>query len=341
MPSSTFSGEFQGDAILRTHSGEVVVERAEREASAPLAARLTLTEERLRACESLCRRLRGDGERRGLATVRGDGVVGDPGRRALNGSSGQSTPSPHDLAAELRHLAESLEREARALVDPERGYDHSDASDAPDRLQLRAIEAERARLARELHDGPAQYFANAVFQTEYLERLLAHDPTAVASGLTLLREGLRHGVAEIRRCIFDLRLPAIDELGLVAWMTGYLADYERQFAVTVEASLPGEEPRLNGDQTVTVFRVLQEALTNAVQHGQPTHVGVDLEYCGNAVRVRVRDDGCGFDPGALDAAAGHYGVISMKERAAQVRGSVTIASTPGEGTQVEAVVPSV
>jgi len=308
------------------------VERTERETSAPLAARLTVTEERLRACESLCRKLRADSERWALAAARGDAAAGDSGQRAPNGRSGQSTPTPHDLARELRQLAEALEREARALVDADRSYDRSSGSDAPDRLQLRAIEAERARLARELHDGPAQYFANAVFQTEYLERLLAHDPTAVASGLTLLREGLRHGVAEIRRCIFDLRLPAIDELGLVAWMTGYLADYERQFAVTVEASLPSEEPRLNSDQTVTVFRVLQEALTNARKHAGARRIRVVLRCRRQELILLVEDDGRGFDP--VEPRPGQYGLLGMRERAQLVGGRLEIAGRPGQGARI-------
>jgi signal transduction histidine kinase len=84
--------------------------------------------------------------------------------------------------------------------------------------------------------------------------------------------------------------------------------------------------------------ICQEALTNAVRHGSPNRVDVELEYREDQVRVRVSDDGRGFDPGVVET-VGHYGVVSMRERAAQVRGRFTIASQPGKGTLVETVVP--
>ena len=85
--------------------------------------------------------------------------------------------------------------------------------------------------------------------------------------------------------------------------------------------------------------ICQEALTNAVRHASPQRIEVELEYGEKQVSVRVCDDGRGFDPARTEHATGHYGVLSMRERAAQVRGQLTIASTPGNGTQVEAVVP--
>ncbi len=308
------------------------MERAESEPSAPLIAQLAATEDQLRTCEWLCQQLREESERRAPTAVRADGTAADPGRRAPAVGPSPAAADVHELVAQLHRLADCLEREAGRLTDPTGQCAGSDGTAVSDRLQLRAIEAERARLARELHDGPAQYFANAVFQTEYLERLLVHDPAAVASGLALLRDGLRHGVAEIRRCIFDLRLPAIDELGLVAWMTGYLADYERQFGVIVEASLPSEEPRLNGDQTVTVFRVLQEALTNARKHAAARHIRVVLRCRRQELLLLVEDDGRGFDPDVPQP--GQYGLLGMRERAQLVGGRLEVAGRPGQGARI-------
>jgi signal transduction histidine kinase len=85
--------------------------------------------------------------------------------------------------------------------------------------------------------------------------------------------------------------------------------------------------------------ICQEALTNAVRHGAPRRIEVELEYGREQVSVRVSDDGRGFDPARVEQVTGHYGVLSMRERAAQVRGRLTIASEPGSGTRVEAVVP--
>jgi signal transduction histidine kinase len=307
------------------------MERAASDPAASLSARLAATEEQLRACQWLCQRLREESEEPALASARVETAKADPGSAMAATALGGSALSAGELAARLRRLAAGLEREAQALQGADRQVAAADG-DTEEHLQLHAIEAERARLARELHDGPAQYFANAVFQTEYLERLLAHDPPAVASGLALLRDGLRHGVAEIRRCIFDLRLPAIDELGLIAWMTGYLADYERQFGVVVEASLPSEDPRLTSEQTVTVFRVLQEALTNARKHAQARHIRVVLRCRRQELILLVEDDGQGFDPSVHRP--GQYGLLGMRERAQLVGGRLEIAGRPGQGARI-------
>ena len=85
--------------------------------------------------------------------------------------------------------------------------------------------------------------------------------------------------------------------------------------------------------------ICQEALTNAVRHGAPQRVDVELEYGKSQVSVSVSDDGRGFDPRTIEKVIGHYGVINMRERAAQVRGKLTIASQPGKGTRVETIVP--
>ena len=90
-----------------------------------------------------------------------------------------------------------------------------------------------------------------------------------------------------------------------------------------------------------LLHIGQEAVNNAVQHGRATRVGMEIAYDEGHTRLRVSDDGCGFDPGRLNGANGHYGLISMRERAEQVKGRVRIDSAPGRGTLVEAVVPTV
>ena len=83
----------------------------------------------------------------------------------------------------------------------------------------------------------------------------------------------------------------------------------------------------------------QEAVSNAILHGQARRVAVELDYGDDRMALRVADDGCGFDPESALKAPGHYGLVSMRERAEQVRGRITIASTPGSGTEIETVVP--
>ncbi|HEX5108761.1 MAG TPA: two-component regulator propeller domain-containing protein [Vicinamibacterales bacterium] len=207
------------------------------------------------------------------------------------------------------------------------------------RRQFALVLAERIRMSRAIHDTLLQGLAGLALQLDDLSHGLVSAPPTLRERVLHMRRRVEDAIRDARQSIWDLRSPESRPLPEALRDVGQRVIDGRPIAL--DMLVTGTPQRCSSRAQEQLLLICQEALTNAVQHGQPTHVGVDLEYCGNAVRVRVRDDGCGFDPGALDAAAGHYGVISMKERAAQVRGSVTIASTPGEGTQVEAVVPSV
>jgi signal transduction histidine kinase len=111
--------------------------------------------------------------------------------------------------------------------------------------------------------------------------------------------------------------------------------------VSLDVSVKGAPQSCSPAVEQQLLLICQEALTNAVRHGSPRRIDVELEYGPKQVSVRVSDDGRGFDPARAEQATGHYGVVSMRERAAQVRGRLTIASKPGNGTRVEAVVPVV
>jgi two-component system sensor histidine kinase DegS len=242
-------------------------------------------------------------------------------------------PRAADLASRLRGLAATLAQQAEAVQAIVGDGAASDGQGPPTAaLQVSASEAERARIARDLHDGPAQYFANAVFETEYLRKLLTRDPDAVADGLARMRESLQQGVKEIRQCLFDLRLPAVEELGLVALLHGYLPEYERQYGIGIEASLPDDELPLTPDQAVAVFRILQEALNNARKHASATEVRVKLRRRGGEVSLQVEDNGQGFTPG--QAQPGHYGLTGMKERAQLLGGRLEVQGRPGKGARV-------
>jgi two-component system sensor histidine kinase DegS len=238
----------------------------------------------------------------------------------------------HELARRLRGLAAALVHEADAVQAAASGGPVAGASGTSMGLWVSALEAERARIARDLHDGPAQVFANAVFETEYLRKLLTRDPEAVAAGLERLRESLQEGVKEIRRCLFDLRLPAVEELGLVALLHGYLPEYERQYGISIEASLPEDELPLWGDRAVAVFRILQEALTNARKHAGASQVRVKLRCRGDELVLQVEDNGQGFTTG--QARPGHYGLVGMQERADLLGGRLEVQGRPGKGARV-------
>ncbi|HZR99544.1 MAG TPA: sensor histidine kinase [Chloroflexota bacterium] len=267
-----------------------------------------------------------------------------PGGRLARAGDDEAAETPadalgrtHELAGRLRGLAATLAQQADA-VQTAAGESFGNAQPGTAMsLQISASEAERARLARDLHDGPAQYFANAVFETEYLRKLLTRDPEAVGEGLARLRESLQQGVKEIRQCLFDLRLPAVEELGLVALLHGYLPEYERQYGVSIEASLPEDELPLSGDQAVAVFRILQEALNNARKHADASQVRVKLRRRGDEVLLQVEDNGHGFTPG--QARPGHYGLMGMQERAHLLGGRLEVQGRPGKGARILLTLP--
>lgn len=299
-----------------------------------LPAALRTTEQQLLAGAEMCRE---------LAAALGRPALVPPGGRAAHGASEAAEQPPdslrraHELAGRLRGLAAALAQQADA-VQATVGEGRADGQSGTSLgLPISALEAERARIARDLHDGPAQYFANAVFEAEYLRKLLTRDPDAVADGLARMRESLQQGVREIRQCLFDLRLPAVEELGLVALLRGYLPEYERQYGLAVEVLLPDDEVPLLGDQAVAVFRILQESLNNARRHAGASRLRVKLHRRGDEVVLQVEDDGQGFTPG--QARPGHYGLTGMQERAQLVGGRLDVQGRPGKGARVVLHVP--
>jgi len=141
--------------------------------------------------------------------------------------------------------------------------------------------------------------------------------------------------------IWDLRTPALERRSLPHALREVGARAVADRPVSFDVCVKGAPQSCSPAVEQQLLLICQEALTNAVRHGSPRRIDVELEYGPKQVSVRVSDDGRGFDPARAEQATGHYGVVSMRERAAQVRGRLTIASKPGNGTRVEAVVPVV
>ncbi len=244
------------------------------------------------------------------------------------------------LAASIRQL----EKESARLLPGGDGLmqtqgDESAHADSHERI-IQAHEQERLRLAREIHDGPAQILANAIFELEYFERLVDKDPSAVKEQFAQLKGDIRDGLAEVRRCIFDLRPPALGDMGLFAALRRYLTDFERHFGIPVETDLPESKMRLPTLQEVTVFRVVQEALQNIQKHACASKVAVKGEMDGAGLKLSIEDNGRGFD--LTEVASRHsknLGLISMRERAGLIDARLHIGTAPGRGTRITLTVP--
>jgi two-component system sensor histidine kinase DegS len=205
---------------------------------------------------------------------------------------------------------------------------------------IHAYEQERLRLAREIHDGPAQILANAIFELEYFEKLLERNPEAVTGQLAQLKKDIRDGLADVRRFIFDLRPPALSEMSLFPALVHYVADYHRQFGIMVDTELQDPEVRLAAAKELAIYRIVQEALQNARKHSAASRIMIKGGTEGRFLHLSIEDNGRGFDPTKLSSRQSrNFGLTSMRERAELIDADLRIESAPGSGTRIILAVP--
>ena len=218
----------------------------------------------------------------------------------------------------------------------------ADAGLATD-MQMRIVqaqEAERSRLAQEVHDGPAQALSNAIFQVEYIERVLPEDVRMAGSELHFLRELLRRELGEVRTFISQLRPPLLDELGLDGTIMDTVESMASLTGSTVETELRAPGDRLTPTQQTAVLRIVQEALQNVRKHAGSSRTIVATRLDSKDWILEVSDDGRGFDVSAV-AARGrrNFGLQFMRERAELVGAKFEVRSRSGGGTVVSLSIP--
>ncbi len=209
------------------------------------------------------------------------------------------------------------------------------------RMQIvEAQEAERSRLAQEIHDGPAQALANAIFQVEYIDRVIGTDARLARTELHFLRELLRRELSDVRSFISQLRPPLLEARGLDAAIEDAAEQFSTLAAVPVEQRLEAPSERLTEAQQTVVLRVVQEALQNVRKHAEATRVAIITRASDDAWTVEVHDNGRGFDVEAV-AARGrrNFGLQFMRERAELIGAQLEIRSRPGAGTIISLAIP--
>lgn len=206
-----------------------------------------------------------------------------------------------------------------------------------------AQEEERKRIAREIHDGPAQSLANLVLRTEIAERMLARQEfRLVQDELIDLKGQVRKGLEEIRKIIFNLRPMALDDLGLVPTLRKYVQDFEEKTRIRTLFETVGREIRLPSAMEAGIYRLVQEACTNAMKHADPTFVSLEITYQPDMITIVIRDNGAGFHADLIEAKAkdsSHFGLIGMRERVELLEGRMEIDSTIGQGTKIAIHIP--
>jgi two-component system sensor histidine kinase DegS len=215
----------------------------------------------------------------------------------------------------------------------------SDADLSPAAISLKIIQAqegERQHLAEEVHDGPAQVLTNAIFQVEYLDRVIDDSPETARAELSFLRTMLREGLDDVRSFIVDLRPPAV-EVGLEQAITDAGVEFTTKHGIGVEVSVPGIDARVPLQAKGPILRVVQEALSNVRKHAAATAVRIGLE----ADHLVIVDNGRGFDVMRLASATRNFGLQFMRERAELMGSSLQIESRQGEGTRILLRIPEV
>jgi two-component system, NarL family, sensor histidine kinase DegS len=197
-----------------------------------------------------------------------------------------------------------------------------------------AVEAERLRIARDLHDGPAQVLADLVLKAEILERIAQRTPEALPAELEEFRSLVRNAVGDMRRFMFDLRPDSLDDLGLVATMRRFSSEYQDRTGIACYFNLSGEDRRIGPDLEEAIFRIIQEALNNVHKHSEATKVEVTISIQPERVVAKIKDDGEGFDVNAPPLAGRHLGLLGMKERAEALGGTFELRSQAGKGTEI-------
>lgn len=203
-----------------------------------------------------------------------------------------------------------------------------------------AISDERARIAREIHDGVAQSLAFAALKLDVVARQLRGEPEKAEAEVRAATVLLREQIKEVRRSIFALRPIDLERYGLLETVRRYVEDFGQQNGVRTTLNVTGDIHLAPGDEAV-VFRILQESLNNVAKHARAREVTVSL-HGGHRVTLRVQDDGAGFDLGQISgrvSSAGGLGLMQMRERVESRGGKYRVLSEPGHGTLVEAEVP--
>jgi two-component system sensor histidine kinase DegS len=274
--------------------------------------------------------------------------AGDARRRTLRGDVDHLTAELSAHQAELGKLELAERTLERTWLFLERGDASlvaeasvpATSSDLKMRI-MEAQEAERSRLGQEIHDGPAQALANAIFQVEYIERVLDTDTSLAHTELGLLRELLRRELGDVRAFITQLRPATVDELGLDGAI-GESVDHLKALAgLTTTTDLAAPASLLSSSQRTVVLRIAQEALQNVRKHAGAGNVAVSTRLEGDEWVLEVRDDGRGFDVGAV-AARGrrNFGLQFMRERAELIGAQLDVRSRPDGGTVVRLAIPT-
>jgi PAS domain S-box-containing protein len=212
------------------------------------------------------------------------------------------------------------------------------------RSEADAIDAERHRIAHEIHDGVAQSLAGIRFKSALWSHLAEAAPPGMRAALGELQAVLTAAIVDLRRAIFALRPVDLDALGFFPALAQLVGDFGDQNQLATRLEITGPQAALPAAYELPLFRIIQEGLNNIGQHAHASSALVRLTVdTGGGVTVSVSDDGCGFDPGQLGPAdpTSHFGLRQMRERILDLVGTLDIRSEIGQGTELTITLPPI
>lgn len=208
---------------------------------------------------------------------------------------------------------------------------------------IRIQEEERQRMARDIHDGPAQLLSNVVLKAELCEKMIDIDLDKAREELRDLKKTIRDSLQDVRRIIYNLRPMSLDDLGLIPTLQRYVTTFQEESGISVSFQTKGSQPELKSEISVTVLRIIQEAMNNVAKHARADCITIHIEFMPIELKLFVIDDGVGFDIEKLkekiDDISSGFGLISMRERVELLNGEMNISSEPGKGTRLNIIIP--
>jgi PAS domain S-box-containing protein len=204
-------------------------------------------------------------------------------------------------------------------------------------LYLENVRAEeRAQIARNLHDEMGATLAALKMRIAWLASKLPEGMPHLSAEVGHISDLVSAGIQTVRQVVTDLRPNLLDDIGLEAAVRDHVKRFQHDTQIECKLGLPEGEVKLNEGQSVTIFRIIQESLSNVAKHARANEVDIRFGQDGDSLLLRIKDNGIGFDP---DRKHQSFGLLGIKERALMIGGAATITSAPGEGTLVSLSIP--
>ncbi len=208
---------------------------------------------------------------------------------------------------------------------------------------IEAQEEERLRLARDIHDGPAQSLANIILKAELCEKLIKKDPEKTKDEIINLKDLTKDVLNNVRNVIYELRPMSLDDLGLTPTLGKYIEKFKIETNIDISLNILQNIGELDSTVEVSLFRIVQEGLNNIKKHSNAKQAKIIIEKPSNKINLLISDDGIGFDVeeqiNSYDEINNGFGLISIKQRVKLLEGDFKVLSSKNKGTKLIIQIP--